>query len=164
VGIGGLPAEYRSEVGFGDFAREASQKARPLIEAGLTFNYHNHSFELEKFAGRTGLDILCEESEPQVFSMEIDTYWLQHGGGNPVTWLRKLKDRLRVVHLKDMAMKGSAQVFAEVGEGNLEWPEILQACREAGIEWYVVEQDTCPGDPFASLGLSLRNLRQMGLY
>ena len=61
-------------------------------------------------------------------------------------------------------MRGSEQLFAEVGEGNLEWPQILAACREASIEWYIVEQDTCQGDPFESLGLSLRNLRQMGLY
>ena len=40
-------------------------------------------------------------------------------------------------------MNGSEQLFAEVGEGNLEWPEILQACEEAGIEWYLIEQDVC---------------------
>ena len=164
VGIGGLPADYRNEEGFARFAREASEAARPLIEAGLTFNYHNHSFELEKFQGRPALEILFSESDPEVFSAEIDTYWIQHGGGNPAAWLRRLKDRMQVVHLKDMAMSGSQQLFAEVGEGNLEWPEILQACREANIEWYIVEQDTCQGDPFASLGLSLNNLRQMGVH
>lgn len=30
---------------------------------------------------------------------------------------------------------------AEVGEGNLDWVEILSACREAGTQWLVVEQD-----------------------
>ena len=81
VGIGGLPADYRNEEGFARFAREASEAARPLIEAGLTFNYHNHSFELEKFQGRPALEILFSESDPEVFSAEIDTYWIQHGGG-----------------------------------------------------------------------------------
>ncbi|MCC7263854.1 MAG: sugar phosphate isomerase/epimerase [Candidatus Latescibacteria bacterium] len=163
VAIGGLPGEYRNEEGFHRFAREASAAARPLVAAGLTFSYHNHSFELERFGGRTALEILYAESDPQVFSAEIDTYWIQHGGGNPVSWLRCLKGRCHVVHLKDMAMKGSQQLFAEVGEGNLEWPAILDACREAGVEWYIVEQDTCQRDPFESLGLSLQNLRRMGL-
>lgn len=163
VAIGGLPAEYRSEEGFHRFAREASAAARPLVEAGLTFSYHNHSFELERFGGRTALEILYAESEPQVFSAEIDTYWIQHGGGNPVSWLRCLKGRCHLVHLKDLAMKGSQQLFAEVGEGNLEWPVILDACREAGVEWYIVEQDTCQRDPFESLGISLQNLRRLGL-
>ena len=72
------------------------------------------------------------------------------------------------VRLKEAAdqagvMKGSQQLYAEVGEGNLEWPAILDACREAGVEWYIVEQDTCQRDPFESLGLSLMNLRRLGL-
>ena len=164
VGIGGMPGDFRNPQGFAAFAREASQTVRPLIDAGLTFSYHNHSFELQRFDGRAGLDILREESDPAMFSFEVDTYWIQHGGGNPVSWLRKLKDRMHVVHLKDMAMEGSNQLFAEVGEGNLEWPAILEACREAGIEWYIVEQDVCQRDPFESLGISLNNLRQLGLH
>ena len=161
VGIGSMPADYRRDMA--RFAREASAAARPLIEAGLTFNYHNHSFEMERFDGRAGLQILAEESDPEVFSFEVDTYWIQHGGGNPVSCLRRLKGRMHIVHLKDLAMKGSEQLFAEVGEGNLEWPEILKACEEAGIEWYLIEQDVCQREPMESLGISLRNLRAMGL-
>ena len=73
VAIGGLPQEYRNEEGFSRFAREASAAARPLIDAGLTFSYHNHSFELQRFAGRTAMQILAEESDPETFFFEIDT-------------------------------------------------------------------------------------------
>ena len=163
VAIGGLPGDFRNEEGFPAFARQASQAARPLIDAGLTFSYHNHSFELQRFGGRTALQILAEESDPEVFSFEIDTYWIQHGGANPVTWLDRLNGRMHVVHLKDMAMDGSKQLFAEVGEGNLEWEPILAACKRAAIEWYIIEQDTCQRDPFEALGISLRNLKGMGL-
>ena len=75
VGIGGMPADYRNAEGFARFAAEASRTARPLIDAGLTFSYHNHSFELERFGDRTGLEILAGESDPEVFSFEVDTYW-----------------------------------------------------------------------------------------
>ena len=60
-------------------------------------------------------------------------------------------------------MDGSKQLYAEVGEGNLEWEPILAACKEAGIDWYLIEQDTCQTDAFECLGLSLRNLRALGL-
>lgn len=80
-----------------------------------------------------------------------------------MSWLRKLKDRMRIVHFKDMAIVEGKQVYAEVGEGNLEWPEIIQACREAEVEWYLIEQDVCQRDPFESLKLSLDNLRELGL-
>ena len=95
-----MPADCRQDMA--RFAHDASVAARPLIDAGLTFNYHNHSFELERFDGRTGLQILAEESDPEVFSFEVDTYWIQHGGGNPVSCLRWLKDRMHIVHLKDL--------------------------------------------------------------
>ena len=77
--------------------------------------------------------------------------------------IRKLKGRMPLVHLKDMVMRGHEQLMAEVGEGNLNWPAILDACREAGVVWYIVEQDTCQRDPFESLAISLSNLKAMGL-
>ncbi|MCK4276378.1 MAG: sugar phosphate isomerase/epimerase [Phycisphaerae bacterium] len=161
--IGGLPEEYRGADGFARFAREASVVAERLVQGGLTFSYHNHSFELEKFGDRTGLQILYEESDPRYFTAEIDTYWIQHGGGSPVVWIDKLQGRLPLLHLKDMTMQGHEQIMAEVGEGNLDWPGINEAAEKAGCVYAAVEQDTCPGDPFDSLELSYKNLVEMGL-
>ena len=78
-----LPGEYRTTEGYARFAREASEVAARLAEGGLTFSYHNHSFELERYNGRTGLEILYAESDPKYFKSELDTYWIQHGGGDP---------------------------------------------------------------------------------
>jgi sugar phosphate isomerase/epimerase len=161
--IGGLPGSYRNAEGFHKFAKEASEVARKLKSYGLTFGYHNHSFELEKFGDKTGLRILYDESDPEAFTSEIDTYWIQHGGGDPAAWIRSLKGRAHIVHFKDMTMKGSTQIMAEVGEGNLNWPAILDACKEAGVRWYIVEQDTCQRSPFESLAISLRNMKKWGL-
>jgi sugar phosphate isomerase/epimerase len=161
--IGGLPTEYRSAEGYARFAREASEVARRMKPRGLTFGYHNHSFELERFNGRPALETLFAESDPEAFTAEIDTYWIQHGGGDPAAWIRRMKHRSPLVHLKDMAVVEGKPVMAEVGEGNLNWPAILTACREAGVRWYLVEQDVCRRDPFESLGISLRNLKAIGL-
>lgn len=162
--IGGLPQDYRgSAEGFKQFAKEAEAVGKKLAEAGLTFSYHNHSFEFEKFDGRLGLDIIYEESDPRYVLAELDTYWVQHGGGDPAAWIDKLSNRIVLLHLKDMSMHGRDQLFAEVGEGNLNWPAILKAARAANTRWYLVEQDTCPRDPFESLEISYKNLRAMGL-
>jgi sugar phosphate isomerase/epimerase len=53
--------------------------------------------------------------------------------------------------------------MTEVGEGNLNWQEIIKACIEIGVEWAMVEQDVCQRDPFESLSISLRNLKKFGL-
>lgn len=157
------PEEYRSGEGYARLAKEGSEIARRAKERGLTVGYHNHSWEMEKFDGRTGLEILYSESDPEVFTAEIDTYWIQHGGGDPAAWIRRVAGRSPLVHLKDMNIRGKEQLMAEVGEGNLNWPAILAACKEAGVEWYIIEQDICQRDPFESLAISLRNLRGMGL-
>jgi sugar phosphate isomerase/epimerase len=54
-------------------------------------------------------------------------------------------------------------LMMEVGEGNLNWPEILKACKAAGVRWYIIEQDVCQRDPFESLEISLKNVREMGV-
>ncbi|WP_141503664.1 sugar phosphate isomerase/epimerase family protein [Paenibacillus luteus] len=161
VGIGGIPEEYRSSGdGYAEFARKASEVGKRLKEHDLQFIYHNHQFEYQKYDGRTGMDILREESDPSAFGFELDTYWVHVGGVNPVEAIHQVKGRMGVIHLKDLEIIDREQVFAEIGEGNLNFKAIIEACRETGVEWYVVEQDVCRRDPFESLAISLRNLKQ----
>ncbi|TLS52596.1 sugar phosphate isomerase/epimerase [Paenibacillus antri] len=165
VGLGGLPVENRADrAGYASFAETATEIGRRMNEAGLKFIYHNHDFEFAKYEGKTGMDILFEESDPNVVDFELDVYWVQAGGGDPVEWIRKAEGRMKVVHFKDMIVTPSReQRFAEVGEGNMNFKGILQACLDIGVEWAAVEQDNCYGrDPFESLAISFRNLRELG--
>jgi sugar phosphate isomerase/epimerase len=146
-----------------EFARMYNAAAEKYRGTGLSIGYHNHSHELARFEGKTGLQILLEQFSPEIW-WEIDTYWIQHGGADPVQWIGKVAGKIPCVHLKDMAiMPDKTQVMAEVGEGNMNWPAILKACRDAGVEWFIIEQDICQRDPFESLQISLRNVRGMGL-
>lgn len=164
--IGGLPQPYREagEPGYKKFAQEATEVGRKFAAAGLTFGYHNHNFEFQKFGNRTALQLILEETDPQAVQLEIDVYWVQAGGADPAEWIRKAKGRIDLIHVKDMAIEGREQKFAEVGEGNLNWAAILEAGRESGTRWYIVEQDrTYDRDPFDSLKISFNNLKAMGL-
>lgn len=163
IGLGGLPGEYQdSQEGYRTFARLASEIARTLQkEHGLQFIYHNHDFEFERLDGVTGIEVLLKESDVNALGFELDLYWVQAGGGSPVDWVRKVQGRMQVVHLKDMAIAGRKQVFAEIGEGNMNYKDIIKACRETGVEWYVVEQDVCRRDPFESLAISLNYLQKL---
>lgn len=165
VGLGGLPEKYRiSREGYSTFAKEASKFARILTDSGLQFIYHNHNFEFRKYDGVTGMEILFEESDPEVFDFEIDTFWVQSGGADPIEWINKVKGRMEYVHYKDMVMGSERnQLMAEVGEGNLNWKGITEACAKNGVKWAAVEQDVCQRDPFESLAISRQNLIKMGL-
>lgn len=166
VGLGGLPEEFRGDAqGYAAFAKRASEFGKQLSAAGMKFNYHNHDFEFAKYGGKTAMDILIEESDPETVLFELDVYWAQAGGADPIQWIHKLAGRLQTVHLKDMIVTPEReQRFAEIGEGNMNFVGILQACRDTGIEWGVVEQDdTYERNPFDSLNTSIVNLGKLGV-
>jgi sugar phosphate isomerase/epimerase len=163
--IGGLPSEYYGVDGLKRFLDELAPVAEKLAQVGMDFSYHNHNHELIRYGEKTWLAMLYEQADPKMLKAEIDTYWIQAGGGDPAAWVRKCAGREPLLHLKDMTMApGREQRFAEIGEGNLNWPAILEAAAESGVEWYLVEQDRCyDRDPFESLAISYRNLQAMGL-
>lgn len=156
-----LPLEYHNEAGFKKAARQLSNVGKRLKEADIVLTYHNHGFEFEKFDFRTGLEILYHESDAEYLQGEIDTYWVQYGGGDPAKWCLQLKNRLPLVHLKDMGIKDNKQIMMEVGEGNLNWEAIMSACKKAGTSWYIIEQDICQRPALESLKISLENVKRM---
>jgi sugar phosphate isomerase/epimerase len=160
-----MPEEYRNPNGILAFASKTDEIGSKLAQAGIVLSYHNHNFEFAKAGDKTWLEILFDNTNPQYLQAELDTYWVQAGGGDPAEWIRKYPGRMQMMHVKDMVIaEGNEQRFAEIGEGNLNWPAILAAAKDAGVEWYCVEQDDCYGsDPFDCLKISLENLHQMGL-
>ena len=157
VVVPGLPVDYRSQDGYRRFAGEAAELARELRPSGLRLAYHNHAHELERFGERTGLDTVFSAATEDL-QAELDTYWLQYGGANPAAWIRRFKGRVPLVHLKDMAVVRGDPVDAEVGNGNLDWGDILRACHEARTEWLIVEQDDPRRDPMESVAISYASL------
>ncbi len=144
-----------------DFAHRMDKAGSVLHQAGCTLMYHNHAMEFVRLNNKTILEHFYDSTSPENLAGEIDTYWVQFGGGDPVAWCRKLKNRLPVIHLKDYAFTPENKpAFAEIGHGNLNIPAIIEAAEGSGCKWFVVEQDTTPGDPFDSLRLSFEFLSQ----
>jgi sugar phosphate isomerase/epimerase len=125
-----------------------------LRKAGHALAYHNHAIEFVQVNGKPVIQTIFEKTSPQNLQAEIDTYWVQFGGGDPVEWCQRLKDRLPLIHLKDYAFTMAGKpAMTEVGYGNLNWRKIIPAAEEAGCEWFVVEHDETPA-PFESLSKS----------
>ncbi len=165
--IGSLPSNMRNAEGFVKFAKLFDGIGAKLAAEGMHFLYHNHDFEFAKYGGELGMDLIMDNSDAKHLGMEIDTHWVQAGGGDPAAWITKVAKRgpAPVIHFKDyvMSAEGEGRKFAEIGEGSLNWPAILDACKAANVEYVLVEQDKCDGDPFDSLKKSYENLVAMGL-
>jgi len=161
----GMPPEtYFAPGGADRLAAELSTASRKLRENGIVLGYHNHSAEFERFGGQLFYQDLFAKADKSL-AAEIDTYWVQHGGSDPASWIKKLKGRVPVIHFKDYAIIDRKPHECEIGEGNLDWKAIISACKSSGTRWYVVEQDNpVPNkDIFTSLAQSYGNLRKMGV-
>jgi len=149
------PAQVRT------LARKLDAAGAKLREAGLVLGYHNHAIEFVRCEGRLALELIYELTDPRNIVGEIDTYWIQYGGGDVVEWCRKLRGRLPFIHLKDYCFTPANQpTYCEIGSGTLPFARIIAEAEAGGCEWFIVEQDTCPGDPFESLAKSFAYIRQ----
>lgn len=132
-----------------------------LAQNGCSLSYHNHANEFLRAGSRTILEQIYEETDPRHLQAELDTYWIQYGGGDPVAWCRKMAGRLPWLHCKDYQFTAENKpAFGEIGSGNLDWPAILSAAEASGCQWFIVEQDICPGDPFESLRKSFDYMKE----
>lgn len=50
----------------------------------------------------------------------------------------------------------------EVGEGEIDWESVGEAAVNAGVEWYIVEQDCRARPAWESIRMSLDYLRRRG--
>lgn len=166
-----------SEEGFHKAAEALNHYGKILKSEGINLYYHNHHFEFERFNGKTGFEILVEETDPELVGFEPDVHWIQRAGEDPIKWIKRLKDREDLVHLKDYRIylpdvnelspdlfhHEACIQFAEIGEGNLDMKSIIETSIECGAKYLPVEQDSCYGnDPFDCLKVSVNNIKKMG--
>jgi sugar phosphate isomerase/epimerase len=137
--------------------------------AGLTLCYHNHAFEFGPLEGTTPFEVLNKEFDPKLVKWQLDVFWAAVGGKDPAALITEYGQRIASLHLKDMAadttksfneMSMPPTAFQPVGRGVLDFPGILGASLEAGIEHFFVEQDQTDGDPVDAMRLSYENLRK----
>ncbi len=151
VGIGGLPARYYSKEGYKSFAKEASEVAKKLADHGKKFVYHNHHHEFLLRDGVRGMDILLNETDP-LFQFELDLFWLQRAGADPIEYIKKVQGRGDIIHYKDMDLDSELNIImSPVGYGNMNYEGIIRASNECGVKYAFIEQDVCQEDPFTCL-------------
>jgi sugar phosphate isomerase/epimerase len=171
IGLGGMPEKYRNAEWLYHFAKDFKEPAKKIAASGKLLMYHNHHFEFNKFAAEDApdaapdkriLEYLMEWFTPEELGFTLDTYWVQAAGADVCEWVRKLKDRIPCVHLKDMEMVGNEAVMAPVMQGNLNFPGIFKELEDSCCKYMLVEQDTCRTSPFDCLKVSYDNLVKAG--
>lgn len=155
-----LEEKYRRPVDrFKYLADELNKAAQISKAAGLQMAYHNHDFEFARQQGQTGYEILLKETDPSLLQFELDIYWAEKAGYDPVALFNAHPGRFPLWHVKDMD-KTARHFFTEVGNGVIDFKSIFAKAKESGMRHFFVEQDECPGSPFESIAQSITYLKK----
>lgn len=184
VRIGMMPFEAMvSKEATEAWAAEVEPYAAKLKEEGITLCYHNHHVDLTRFGDERIFDIVRRVAPSLGF--EVDLHWVQRGGMAPLDMLETYSGVCKIIHVKDYRVTGlpsealdlmmSGKVeegydkfvniiqFAEVGQGNMNWPKLLPAAIDAGAEYFFIEQDLTYGrDPWDCIADSREYLKSIG--
>ncbi len=121
-----------------------SQVGRKAKAAGIIFGYHNHDFEFRKIDNQLIYDVMLDNVDKDCVSFEMDVYWTQHGGGDPVAYLQARPEQFKAIHIKDEKEIGAS--------GKMNFEPIFNQMYANGIEnWYVEVEQYTNNDPVASV-------------
>lgn len=169
-----LPQERGDIEYYKRLANTFNEYGKICKQASVQFCYHNHNFEFEPMGDTSPMDILLAETDPELVVFELDIFWVTASGNDPVAFMKKHADRIKLLHLKDLkeglpanfkTLETSQQhpdFFVEVGKGVVDFKSVLTTAAEIGVTNCYVEQDHSP-DPLASLATSYQYLSKLGL-
>ena len=163
--------DYGNEEAVKNLARRLNEAGEALRREGLSLLYHNHNVELLPIKpGLRAMDLLLQETNPDVVGFEFDSYWFTDGGADAKYWMRKLGKRMKLWHVTDRGtrLKGPAMTpilkedSVELGTGNMDLLGLWDIALENGTEAAVLEshKNWINKDPVMSLKLSARWLQE----
>ena len=136
------------------WAEVANRLGEACRKNGMRAAYHNHDFELQTVDGIVPLELLIEETDPDLFDFEIDMYWVRRAGVAVLDVLRMAPERMTMAHIKDMDPSGE---IADVGDGTIDFAGILADPAAASMKHLFVEHDH-PQDQFRTVAASYQSL------
>ncbi len=144
----GTEADWRRAAAFINEVSDA------LARRGIRFGYHNHDMEFYPVEGAVPFELLFRDLAQNVF-MELDVGHALRGGADPCALMRKWRGRQKMVHIRDYAPDDTD---ALVGEGRVNWPEVISLCRACGAtKWFIIEQEPSSTPPLVAAERGLRN-------
>ena len=112
-------------------------------EHGMTFGIHNHWWEFLEVDGQLVNRTMREFLDADIF-FQIDAYWVQTAGPDPVEIVRELGARAPLIHVKDGPCTREADMQA-LGEGITDFKGLVAAGGD-NVDWWIVELDRCATD------------------
>lgn len=164
----------RTVEGYKANAAMFNERGRQARDEGFKLAYHNHQFEFDDLGGgTTAMDIMLNETDPDIFDFELDLFWARLAGPGIEDLFRKYPGRFKLCHIKDM--KGPAEAFRDsrdygaisrtlmtnVGLGEMPFADYFALNEISGMEYFIIEHDSPPKPYRASMKQSIDYVRQL---
>ena len=170
IGLGCMPPKIIiDENEFKKYVALLNAVGEKMNRNGFKFFYHNHAFEVYKHNGELVFDYMIKNAP--FINFTLDTYWVQFGGASVLDFVKKLRGRISCVHLKDYMIDVESYLdddpllrprIAPVGDGVIDFKQIVPAMIESETEFFIVEQDNAAtfDDPLEQVGRSINYLKK----
>jgi sugar phosphate isomerase/epimerase len=125
-----------------------NRAGRILADAGITLCYHPHGFEFIPHGQGVLFDELIDNARHYAFN--LDVFWVQMGGGDPLAIMKKHPDKFPLLHLKDRARgtpgstdgRADVQTNVVLGAGDIDIQGLIRQARKAGTRYLIIEDES----------------------
>ena len=163
--------DYSDEAAVCQLAEDLNEAGKRLVEDGIYLLYHNHNCELRKISkDKTAYDLLIEKTKPEYVNFEFDSYWFAEAGADPLLWMKRLGDRLKLYHINDRGtrIEGASMTpilnsdSMELGYGNMNLTAMVEKALSVGVDAVILEthKNWVDGSPVKSLEVSAEFLKE----
>jgi inosose dehydratase len=172
------PADAMTDAEYQQFADTLNQVGAITLEYGMRSCFHNHVGSV--IATREEIDRLLALVDPALVFLGPDTGHLAWAGADPVAFCRDYAAQIKTLHVKDVdeAVRARGQalewdygtftangIFAELGDGSVDFPAIFAILRDASFTGWVIAETDVTQKPTAleSATISRAYLRSLGM-
>jgi sugar phosphate isomerase/epimerase len=154
-----LPAgDNRSLDRWREWADRFNTAGAAARKSGVWLAFHNEPDHMPPIGATIPYDLFVERTDPSLVRLQLDVGNMVMGGGDPMQYLERHRDRYWSFHMKDVLPDRSRDT--ELGKGNVDLRRILAAIPNIQRKPVYVEQEG-PADPLASARMNHAFLASM---
>lgn len=141
-----LPWDDRAfdEQRFNEFLLDMRRIQTTLTKHGFEFGFHNHEREFNDYKKSTFWDELALATNTD-FILQLDIGWVTRAGKDPVTYIERYPNRMKLSHFKAKLHKPMEGKYPIIGQDTTDWLNVLKSSiTDGGVEWIIIEQEEYP--------------------
>jgi inosose dehydratase len=136
---------------FKQLGKVLTEIGKRALDLGVPVGYHNHMNSLGEAPGE--VDQIMDAADSRYIKLELDVAHYHQGGGDSAKAIKKYRDRLLFLHIKDVESPVPAAAgerpgpyrFVELGRGKVDLAAVFKALKDVKFNgWAVVELDSVP--------------------